>query len=649
MDKHVFLLTDTLPNELPLIFSNRRLYAFITSNLSLWKGLEISKDSKDSKEKEYDRFFQYSIPLQFFIAKNENEIRKMSLLHPYAQLQITKFIEIYDEHIVDYFQQNVIYSVRTPISINDIFNNAPDKYKQELKWMLNSSEEDLGSEIEEFVKNYFVLNRFSKITDFYKSYKMKDLEMKYTYLIKLDYQECFNSIYTHSLDWAYLGDRDIAKNYISSKYRFSALLDKVAQTINYNETNGIVIGPEFSRTLAEFILVRIDNLVYQELDKQDIIFRKDYEIVRFIDDIFIFFNDNNVGCTIEKTISKLCLDYKMTINNKKRMYEVKPFLRNQLWISKVKNELNIFFDYFRKDEVSKKRYPYDKFFENVRLVVVEYETHKRYIISYILSAIERKLTLVIEEITKTKEIDIIEYNFSKLLDLLIYILNHYIGTENVIRISRIILMLQRAADMNNLSIDDLLFKKIYNTLKYNLDKFTELHNFIIVLTFNLNHLPEQFIVQCLGKYRDYFSLSVITYYIIKKSSDTINYNCARKIINNIIADTIYEMKNKYNLNSGKASNQSSFDKFDKALLSDFFYIIHDFYSSGILNNQNLDAINKIKRKLSKSKDSRGMELYNIFLGYIDNFDKPFMNWDASYEDITKEVFAKKYKVINVYE
>lgn len=644
MDKHIFLLTDTLPNELPLIFSNRKLYNFITSKLDKWKEISIVKNNP-----EFDRFMQYSIPLQFFIAKNDTEIRKMSLLHPYAQLQITKFIEAYDEYILNYFQQNIIFSVRTPISVNDTFKNNIDKYIQELQWILSSNDENLGNEVEDLVKNYFVLNKFSKITDFYKSYTLKELEMKYTYLIKLDYQECFNSIYTHSLDWAYLGDKDTAKSYISNKYRFSALLDKIAQTINYNETNGIVIGPEFSRTLAEFILIKIDNLVYRQLEKLNIIFKKDYEIVRFIDDIFIFFNDNNIGFTIEKTIGKLCLEYKMSINNQKRMYEVKPFLRNQLWISKIKNELNAFFTYFTENQIEKKRYPYDKFFENVRLILVEYEPRKRYIIPYVLSAIEKKLRVIIKEIEKTNEIDIIEYNFSKIVDMLIYILNYYNNTENVIRISRMFLMLQKSAEINGFSIDDLLFKKIYNTLKYNIDSFSELYNFIIVLTFNINYLPEHFILKCLDKYSDYFSLSVLTYYILKKSNKVTNYNNAKKIINDIISNYIYEMKNKYNLMSIRSSNQSSFDEFDKALLSDFFYIIHDFYSSGILNKENLKDISKIKGKLSKSKTSKGMELYNIFLGFITDFDKPFMNWKASYEDITREVFAKKYKVVNVYE
>ena len=37
------------------------------------------------------------------------------------------------------------------------------------------------------------------------------------------------------------------------------------QRLNYNETNGIVIGPEFSRIFAEIILQRVDKEVEKAL------------------------------------------------------------------------------------------------------------------------------------------------------------------------------------------------------------------------------------------------------------------------------------------------------------------------------------------------------------------------------------------------
>ena len=47
------------------------------------------------------------------------------------------------------------------------------------------------------------------------------------------------------------------------------------QEMNYNETNGIVIGPEFSRIFAEVILQQIDTSVERELLKLGYIHKVD--------------------------------------------------------------------------------------------------------------------------------------------------------------------------------------------------------------------------------------------------------------------------------------------------------------------------------------------------------------------------------------
>lgn len=43
------------------------------------------------------------------------------------------------------------------------------------------------------------------------------------------------------------------------------LWDKMMQEMNYNETNGIVIGPECSRIFAEVIMQYVDQMVEQQL------------------------------------------------------------------------------------------------------------------------------------------------------------------------------------------------------------------------------------------------------------------------------------------------------------------------------------------------------------------------------------------------
>ena len=53
-----------------------------------------------------------------------------------------------------------------------------------------------------------------------------------------------------------LGDKEEAKNTLNKGIKIGAVLDKVMQYCNYAETNGIVVGPEFSRIVAEIIFLQ---------------------------------------------------------------------------------------------------------------------------------------------------------------------------------------------------------------------------------------------------------------------------------------------------------------------------------------------------------------------------------------------------------
>ena len=60
------------------------------------------------------------------------------------------------------------------------------------------------------------------------------------------------------------------------------------QQMNYNETNGIIIYPEFSRIFAELILQRIDKNVEKELYNKGYRYKEDYDIYRYVDDFSSF-------------------------------------------------------------------------------------------------------------------------------------------------------------------------------------------------------------------------------------------------------------------------------------------------------------------------------------------------------------------------
>ena len=107
--------------------------------------------------------------------------------------------------------------------------------------------------------------------------------------MKFDIQGCFDNIYTHSIAWAVNGGASIYKDLFEGEDdSFAAEWDKIMQNLNYNETNGIVIGPEFSRIFAEVIMQHIDLRAESEFMKVGLKNKVDYECYRYVDDYFLW-------------------------------------------------------------------------------------------------------------------------------------------------------------------------------------------------------------------------------------------------------------------------------------------------------------------------------------------------------------------------
>lgn len=81
-DKSRILLTEILPYEVPMLFSNEGFYSIISSNEYLKffdKIILLSKAAGDKKK--------YGIPFNYDIRKNiEGETRTLSVIHPYCQI-----------------------------------------------------------------------------------------------------------------------------------------------------------------------------------------------------------------------------------------------------------------------------------------------------------------------------------------------------------------------------------------------------------------------------------------------------------------------------------------------------------------------------------------------------------------------------------
>ena len=264
-------------------------------------------------------------PFTFKIRHNEVEFRDLTVPHPRSQLQVVEFYDRCKETILHYTSLSS-YTIRAPIQVSKF-----QYFKDSLHFRRLSLEptiiEQAGQEYES-LRSFFVYRAYSNIHKFYESYRYHRAEKKYNGLIKLDVSKCFDSIYTHSIGWAVLG-KDAQKQALTrSKGTFSDRFDRLMQHMNVGETNGIVIGPEFSRIFAEIILQAIDREVETKLsfEGQPLRHKIGYEIFRYVDDYFVFFNHDADKTVIVDQLRHTLKEYKLYLNEAKAVVYEKPII-----------------------------------------------------------------------------------------------------------------------------------------------------------------------------------------------------------------------------------------------------------------------------------------------------------------------------------
>ncbi|MGE6499252.1 RNA-directed DNA polymerase [Bacillus wiedmannii] len=626
INKSRFLLTDVLPYEVPLIFSNNNLYLYLQElddeKLKKWEecSINILVDNKKIKDTE---------PFNFLIYKNENSTRMISLIHPVAQLYMLKFIEKYDLEIINFFKQNAVFSLRYPLRVSRKKIEANDSISKSMLALLDADSHESAS----LPTSYFVKRKFTRINDFFNSPLLNNLEIKYSKLFKTDFQSCFYNIYTHSLDWSYLGDIKLAKE-SRNDVRFSSILDKLLQASNYGETNGIVVGPEFSRYIAEIVLCNIDNIVYRELKERKIIYKVDYEIVRFMDDIFVFCNEDGIAKEIKKVIEETGFRYKLSLNESKSVLECRPFLKMNFWESKIRSKLVSFYDSLVNYEKLTHKHINVKIKElsdEIKLLLIDYNSERTKIIGYVLRFFENQINSIIDKINE-KESSIRLYVIFKLIDLFQYILIFAINSSNIVKYIKLTLFLFLNEKKRNIDITDLLYKKSLEILKYHSEKRTEVLNLFISLKFFSKDLPEGLLVKFLEEKKDYFTMSSIAFYVNSKER-RYKYKKVRKIINVTIADTVQNFLDKY-------PNISNHD-IEKIILSKEFYLLYDFYTCDVLYKETRSKIGQIKEKVDETRINWEEKTLNkFFIDFIKGFDKPFMNWNKDIKSLVETLESK---------
>lgn len=311
------LLTELLPYELPMVVSNEGLYCAIKRG----KHKEIFNRINELKKAP-----KYTIPFDYSIKKGMHGTRKLSVIHPLNQLRFVEFYKNYASLIVNLCSKSP-FSLRYPDKIakycySPTLASEDDKHKDE---SVETEPEVLDTETM-FLKSFFSYKKYDLIYKFFESYEFQRLEQRFVFLTEFDVHKCFYNIYTHSITWA-VKSKQIAKmNH--KKQSFDNDFDTLMQRTNYNETNGIVVGPEASRIFAEIILQKIDLNALSDLELQGLKYGDDFEIKRYVDDYFVFANE---ASTIERVIAcfRTHLEaYKLYLNEKKIVNRERPFISN---------------------------------------------------------------------------------------------------------------------------------------------------------------------------------------------------------------------------------------------------------------------------------------------------------------------------------
>lgn len=316
-DSYRIILTETLPYETPIIFSNEGFYDYLESKLNNPFVNSLLVDPTTTK------------PLTFGIQKNTYSKRILDIPHPAVQYKFTDFYKDYGPLMIDLCTRSE-FSLRHPAKIASAFYEPSHLAQEELTEMSVEEEREQESTQQQFSSSFFVYKKYNFIHKFYDSYEFHNLEKKYDKLFQFDISKCFPSIYTHSIAWAVKNKEYAKKN--KHAYSFERRFDSLMQNANDQETHGIIIGPEFSRIFAEIILQRIDLNVLKKAHNK-FAHKIDYSIRRYVDDYFIFYNDEEcLSCLKELFIEEL-REYKLFINESKIITSSRPFM-SQISVAK---------------------------------------------------------------------------------------------------------------------------------------------------------------------------------------------------------------------------------------------------------------------------------------------------------------------------
>ncbi|GAB1618912.1 antiviral reverse transcriptase Drt4 [Pseudomonas sp. NGC7] len=154
------------------------------------------------------------------------------------------------------------------------------------------------------------------------------------FLVDTDISGCFNSIYTHAIEWAGVGVTESKEGLATgaNSKHWSKLLDSAQSRTRRGETQGITIGPATSSVIVELILSKVDDAL------------EGFEFSRYVDDYVCYCSDSAEADKFLRVLASELKRYKLSLNLGKTKIDSLPSAIQTDWVSKLHAALPVFDD-----------------------------------------------------------------------------------------------------------------------------------------------------------------------------------------------------------------------------------------------------------------------------------------------------------------
>lgn len=458
-----FILTDMMPVEVSELLSFRQFYNYLNEDKNgihkINTMLKLLEDTKRKNVSMYNTNWN-SIPLNFSIYKRNRNYRKMSIPNPIGVLMSYSFISLYEKELLSELSDDNVFSLRYHTNNNRLYYK--DVSKSIVKYFSKTAKLIQKQAIEQS-GTYFTIKKYKSINDFTNSKKWNLLSTRFKKYLKMDYKDCFRSIYSHVFNWFQFPNIQASKDSKENSSLYTTL-DSIVQKLNASATNGIIVGPEFSRMLAELFLQKIDVVVYNKLSSENLQLDRDYFIGRYVDDIFIFANNEQILEKIKNIYNNVISQYMISFNENKIETGDLPVCWS-VWFNDTYILSSEISGLFYTDSDDQNYYYKDKsMFSNAlkqrfNTIICKCKKEEREtVVSYILSTLmnkikpQKKNKIFNNEISKSRLLNFLDYAF--------YVYSFSISFNNTQKLISIITLISR--DIDNKDKIKMLLNKMFS-------------------------------------------------------------------------------------------------------------------------------------------------------------------------------------------